>query len=272
MLASSEHPAAPPRALITGVSGGIGLALGQQLLEQGYQVFGVSRTVPAALIRHENFVHACIDLAHTESSTKLLADWLVREHKLTTINRVFLNAGQFSQRIAACSDVPLPEIQDLMQVNVWANKNVLDVLLNANIAIDSCVVSSSIAGVRARAGNSGYAISKAALNMMIRLYALEHPLVYFAVLGLCNVHTSLSRRIGALPLEGDFDEIEQLRIRGRRPGYLVTPHQRASHILRLLDGALKQHLPSGEFQEIRLLLEELESHASMPPDTAQAIA
>jgi benzil reductase ((S)-benzoin forming) len=90
--------------------------------------------------------------------------------------------------------------------------------------------------------------------MLMQLYALEHPETYFAVLGLCNVETALSRRIRTLPLEGDFAEIEKLRQRGTQPGYVVSAPSRAEDVCRLLAQGLRQQLPSGQFAEIRTLL------------------
>nr|GEU28544.1 hypothetical protein [Tanacetum cinerariifolium] len=100
---------------------------------------------------------------------------------------------------------------------------ILDELLRHRVALDTCIFSTSIAGVRARAGNSGYALSKATLNMLGKLYALENPQVFFSVLGMCNVDTHLSRTIATLPLEGPFPEIVQLRERAHAISGYVPP-------------------------------------------------
>ncbi|MEF7612973.1 SDR family NAD(P)-dependent oxidoreductase [Aquincola sp. MAHUQ-54] len=257
MQASSEAPpdSVPGDVLVTGASRGIGLALARQHLERGHRVFGLSRTVPPSLAGHAGYVHVTLDLARCDGLGDALRGKLIRPHGLTRLSRLFLNAGQFSPRIADVAQVPLAELQALMDLNVWANKLLLDALLQHGVGIEACVVSSSIAGVRARGGNSGYAISKAALNMLVRLYALEQPATYFALLGLCNVDTELARRIGALPLEGTFPDLEGLRRRGAQAGYLATAAQRADDIHRLLVAGLREHLPSGEFAEVRTLKE-----------------
>lgn len=252
---ANEHM---PNVLITGVSSGIGRALALLMLSEGYRVWGISRRVPEDLITKDKFQHASIDLALGESAVLDIARWLIKENQLRSILYLFLNAGRFSQRIANLNHVSLESIQSVMNVNVWANKLILDTFLNAGVHIDTCVVSSSIAGVRARAGNSAYALSKATLNMLIKQYAIEHPEIFFAVLGLCNVHTSLSHQISTLPLEGNFPEIESLRTRGISPGYLVTPHERAHHINLLLKSGIQNHVTSGEFAEIRHLLNRVQ--------------
>lgn len=256
MRASSERLAAAeaPVVLVTGASRGIGHALVDEHLARGHRVIGISRTLPPMHLSHPRYSHLSIDLAKLQALPDALTRGLLDLPACAQLSRVYLNAGQFSHRIAELRQVPLPEMQDLMDLNVWANKCVLDTLLALSVRIEACVVSSSVAGVRARAGNSAYAVSKAALNMLMQLYALENPSTYVAVLGLCNVDTALAHRIGSLPLEGHFPEIESLRERGVRPGYLAAPSVRARHLIDLLERGLPQQLPSGQFAEVRSLI------------------
>lgn len=242
-------------ALIVGVSSGIGNALALQLLVRGYQVFGVGREAPSNIPAGSGFQFARIDLSDPDSVAPALSGFLFERNQLTSLQYVFLNAGRFSQRIAPMANVELSDLTTLMQINVWGHKQILDELLRHQVAIDTCMFSTSIAGVRARAGNSGYAISKAALNMLGKIYALENPHIFFSVLGMCNVDTHLSHTIATLPLEGDFPEIEQLRARARAiSGYVVNAEQRAANVIDLLEGGLKQQTASGDFVEIRSLL------------------
>lgn len=243
------------RVLIVGVSSGIGNALALQLLARGYQVFGVGRQAPTNIVQDSRFQFAPIDLSDPAGVAPALNAFLFERNQLTSLRYVFLNAGRFSQRIAPMADVALSDLTTLMQINVWGHKQIIDELLRHRVAIDTCIFSTSIAGVRARAGNSGYAMSKAALNMLGKLYALENPGIFFSVLGMCNVDTHLSQTIGSLPLEGDFPEITQLRARAHAiSGYVITPEQRAAHVIGLLEGGLKEKTVSGDFVEIRSLL------------------
>ena len=240
--------------LITGVSSGIGHALAKHYLESGACVYGLSRRHPPDLIAHPRFRFCPVDLAVPLTAQAALQRFLLDTQGLTVLDYAFLNAGRFSQRIARVSDVRLADIQQLMDINVWANKTVLDVLLHGGVSIRNCIFSASIAGVRARAGNSGYALSKATLNMLAKLYALEHPDVFFAAIGLCSVDTALSQDVLSLPIDGNFPAIANLRQRNLEPDYLASPQQRAYQLDQLLQGPLQKLLESGDFVEIRSLL------------------
>jgi NAD(P)-dependent dehydrogenase (short-subunit alcohol dehydrogenase family) len=249
-------------AVITGASRGIGNALAVLMLRKGYKVLGISRTVAKNCIGHDRFYHCPADLSELPAATEPLKQFFFHDHGLTRVARLFLNAGVFGQRIAPMAAVPYEDIDYVMRLNVWANKLLLDLLLEGGVKIETCVASSSIAGVRARAGFSSYAISKAALNMMMKLYAQENPSTFFAVLGLCFVDTRLSRHILNAPLEGDFPEIVALRGRAETEGYLVSPEQRALEVDSILSGRPRQFLTSGEFVDLRAFQQMMMESAS----------
>lgn len=252
---SSTPEGGARRALIVGVSTGLGNALALRLLARGCEVCGVGRSMPSNIPAGSRFRFAHLDLLDPSGIASALEAFLFARVPVTRFDYVFLNAGRFSQRIAPMADVAVSDLKTLMQMNVWGHKAVLDALLAHRVAIDTVIFSASIAGVRPRAGNSGYAMSKAALNMMAKLYALENPGIFFSVPGMCNVDTHLSQTIGTLPIEGDFPEISQLRARAHEiAGYVVSAEQRAKNVLDLLESNLKRTSASSDFVEIRSLL------------------
>lgn len=225
------------------------------MLDKGMRVFGVSRTIPQDLLRNESFCHAQVDLSDSKAASERLADYFISHQKLDRVDYLFLNAGVFGSRVQKVSDISLPDIKNVMDINLWANKVVLDVFLRSGVPIETCCVSASVAGVRARAGMGSYAISKAALNMMMRLYALENPGTFFAVLGLCSLKTGLFDRILYPPVsEDEFPDVATLQQRAHVNGYLISPQQRAGDIYAVLNGPLRQQLVSGEFTDMRGLL------------------
>lgn len=242
-------------AFITGVSSGIGHALAKTLLDKNFCVYGVSRRIPKDLLKHRYFYYRNIDVTNFAQLTDQTIQ-LIKETGLVKINYLFLNAGEFNKRIAPIKDTPLAEYENLMRLNVWSCKIILDVFLRSDVSIETVIFSSSIAGSRARKGMGAYAISKAALNMMAKLYALEHPEIFFSVLGLCNVSTFLAENVMNLPLLGEFKELENLRNRVvSEPNYLVSAEKRAQQVVNLLETDLKTISQSGEFVEIRNLLQ-----------------
>ncbi|NRA87436.1 MAG: SDR family NAD(P)-dependent oxidoreductase [Rhizobiales bacterium] len=243
--------------LITGVSSGIGNALCLTLLNDGYNVLALGQHYPTNIPENSGFTFVECDLTILDRIPESLDELLLNSGVQTGFDFVFLNAGQFCNQIDKVSSTSIDEIIWMQNLNCFSYKMILDHLIASALSISTVCISSSIAGVRARAGNGGYAVSKATLNMMMNLYALEHPEIFFAVLGLCVVETSLSYKIGTLPLPEDTAFLPQRRLRERaaaHSGYIVTPQKRAEHMLSLLLPEPDVRVKSGIFIEIRDLV------------------
>lgn len=237
--------------VITGVSSGIGNALAKSYLDEGHAVYGVSRRVPENLIEYGNFHFQTGDLTELESIPALIQRLLVDQVGASGIDYLYLHAGQFSGRIAAVKDTPQCEIDYLMRLHVWSNKAILDTILGHGIKISTCMFSASIAGVRARAGNGSYALSKASLLMLAKLYALENKDIFFAVLGLCLVDTPMTRKAALLAVDESFADVKSLLERSLQPGYVSTVDERVHRIRRILEQPRPSAIESGDFAEIR---------------------
>ncbi|OAD23498.1 alcohol dehydrogenase, partial [Candidatus Thiomargarita nelsonii] len=152
--------------LITGVSSGIGHGLVNHYLSKtDYHVYGVSRRDVA--IRSEHFHFARLDLAKLDEIEKTISDLL---KGISSLELIVLNAGILPP-FADLKDTAMADIKDTMQVNVWANKVLLDYLLAAGPEIKQVIGISSGASQSGHRGWNAYAISKAALNMLLALYA-----------------------------------------------------------------------------------------------------
>ena len=68
----SERPAAPRRAIVSGTSSGIGRAIAERLLSEGWSVIGFDRAPPA--IGHQLFEPETIDLSNVEALRHRLQD------------------------------------------------------------------------------------------------------------------------------------------------------------------------------------------------------
>ncbi|MGE8112740.1 MULTISPECIES: SDR family NAD(P)-dependent oxidoreductase [Pseudomonas] len=236
---------------ISGVSTGIGHALAALHLERGDEVWGVSRHAPVDLMHKAGFHYRALDLCAPSGSEAALQVFLGE----TCFDTVYLNAGTFGAAPELACNTPVEAFRAVMELNVVAVKWMLDLLLTRTTQPRQVVFSASVSGIRQRAGMLSYSVSKAALNALAKVYHLENPQVFFAVLGLCNVDTRVAHTI----LEADerFPELVALRERAAQPGYVVSAQARARHILALLAQRHALALQSGQFYEVRQLLEQL---------------
>lgn len=238
---------------ISGVSDGIGFALAKLYLDRGWTVYGISRRCPEQLRAHERFVFKSIDLATLSDEGHLLNEEF---SPIVTdgIQIAYLNAGTSGDAPLSAKETSVQKVQGVLHVNALSNKVLLDVLLALDKRPQVIVASASIAGVRFRAGMLSYSMSKAALIALCGVYAKEYPDVFFAVLGLCNVDTRLSREIVYGQRVSQFPDHVALRARFRTPGYAVQPEARARQLIEIAHQPLVGGLQSGQYLDIRELL------------------
>jgi len=151
--------------LITGCSSGLGLALTNYYLDKDYIVYGISRTKPN--IEHKNFNFKKYDLSKIELINQDLSPFLsqIREFEV-----VYLNAGMLGG-IKILKDLSVNEIKEVLDLNVFANKELLDIL--SPMQIETIIGISSGASIKGSKGWGAYSLSKASLNMLLSLYSKE---------------------------------------------------------------------------------------------------
>ena len=108
--------------LITGCSSGLGQELTQRYLKEGYTVYGISRKKPK--FKHKNFKFKSFDLSKTSNIKKSLKTYI---KKIQNIDTVYLNAGILG-RIDSMTKLSTKEIKKTLNINVFANKELLDLL------------------------------------------------------------------------------------------------------------------------------------------------
>ncbi len=236
------------RTLITGMSSGIGLGLARGHLLRGDHVFGLSRRPPTEELPSEEWSFASVDLTDFEGAAEGIKELLSGVAELETI---WLNAGVLGE-LKDMSESSIEDMQRTFDLNVWANKVVLDTVFAAGIAVKRVVAISSGAAVNGSRGWNGYAISKAALNMLIQLYAAERPQVHFIALAPGLVDTAMQDYICDLPKSEKRPSVEKLRA-ARGTENMPGPKEAAQHLLTLLPTI--DSLPNGSFADIRLLSE-----------------
>ncbi len=153
--------------LITGCSSGLGLALTDYYLQKNYKVFGISRKKPD--ITNTNFIHKSFDLSNISKIKEELSTFILN---IKEIDTVFLNAGMLG-KIKILSELSIQELNEVYSLNVYANKELLDIL--KNIKVKNILATSSGASKNGYKGWGAYSLSKAGVNMLINLYSNEMP-------------------------------------------------------------------------------------------------
>lgn len=234
-------------AFITGTSSGLGRALAAQLLEQEWSVLGCSRRqsgLPGLRERQ-------IDLSDLAAIPVALGQWL---GPLERLDLVVLNAGVLGD-IRDLSDTPVDELQRVMTTNVWANKVVMDWLCNWGRPIDQVVMISSGAAVLGNRGWGAYALSKASLNMLAKLYAHELDDTHIAALAPGILDTAMMDYLCEQADAEAFPALQRLRA-ARGTAAMLDPPQAAQRVLSIL--ASLRERPSGSFVDIREILDPAE--------------
>jgi NAD(P)-dependent dehydrogenase (short-subunit alcohol dehydrogenase family) len=233
-----------PKAFITGTSSGLGRGLAAQLLQQGWQVHGCSRRGSDLNGIH----HVRCDLTHYDALPAVLDGLLSGTEAL---DLVVLNAGVLGE-IRDLSATPLADVKQVMETNVWANKAVMDWLHAWGRPLRQVVMISSGASILGNRGWGGYALSKATLNMLARLYAHEFPDTHIAALAPGIIDTAMMDHLCEEADADAFPALERLR-RARGTEAMPDPRRAAQQVLSVLPQL--NEWPSGSFVDIREILD-----------------
>jgi len=177
--------------LITGTSSGIGNGLSKEYLKRNEKVWGISRREANEFKHFKNYHHLQCDLTkYPEMAEKL--------HKfikgLDQLDIVILNAGILGE-IKYINKVTLDKMKQVFEINVWANKNLLDLLFKNIIRIKQVVGISSGSAIRSTPGWGSYSMSKAGLDMLMNIYAKEYPETHFIAFAPGLVDTNMQDTI-----------------------------------------------------------------------------
>ena len=171
--------------LITGNSSGMGLALTEKYLEEGWTVYGLSRR--GCPLNHERLHDMTVNLGDLDTIADAL-DRLLGDASVLDV--VILNAGVLGG-IKDMHDTSQADIKTVMRINVWANKKIFDWFIDKNTAVWQVVAISSGAANHGKRGWGIYALSKAAFKMLTELYAHELPDTHMLSLAPGMVHTAM---------------------------------------------------------------------------------
>ncbi len=229
---------------ITGTSRGIGETLAIEYLEKDNTVYGLSRSAAENLSEYSNYHHLIMDLKNFDNMMDKLKGFIGNRKEF---DLVILNAGLLPE-IKDLIDTSMNEISTVMRVNVWANKNIIDTLFKLQHKVQQIVAISSGASLSGERGWNAYAISKAALNMLISLYSEEIPETHFSSLAPGVINTGMQEYIYNLPEERSYPVMKKLK-EMRENDEIPDPASAAKYLVE----AIKQvkRYDSGDFVDIR---------------------
>jgi len=224
---------------ITGIGSGLGKAFVEVALERKCDVYALSRHTPPEFKDKINFQYCDLEALETiyDSCYKLLKD-------IENIDVVILNAGILGD-IKEIATTKLYEIEKIMNTNVWSNKVILDFLIKENKKVSQIIGISSGAAVNGNKGWGGYSLSKAALNMLLKLYSREMENTHIISLAPGLVLTPMLKYIIENVDENRFPSVKRLK-----ESYKQTPKEAAEKIFNTIP-KLKNRFQSGEFIDIR---------------------
>ncbi len=234
----------PPVAFVTGTSSGLGRGLAKRLLATGWQVYGCSRRPDDSPGLHHLQCDLTDHAALPDALARLLGD-------LPGLELVVLNAGILG-RIRLLAETPMAEAKQVMETNLWANKGVMDWLYRWGRPVEQVVMISSGAAVLGNKGWGSYGLSKAALNMLAKLYAHEFPHTHITALAPGIIDTAMMDHLCEEADAEAFPALRRLR-EARGTEAMPGPEEAAEKILTVLP-RLKEY-PSGSFVDIRQILD-----------------
>lgn len=191
---------------ITGVSSGLGHGLAKVYLDQGAVVYGCSRREPEDLVA-QGLHFKAIDLSNSGAGAALLSSQI---QDVDRFDCVILNAAKLG-KIRDMQDTPLADLRETMEINLWANKWILDTIFSKGRSVRQVVAISTGASRSGSRGWNGYSLSKAAFNMLVKLYAGEQLNTHFTSLAPGLVDTAMQDYLTGLPKDDRYPPLEILK-------------------------------------------------------------
>jgi len=162
--------------LITGVSSGIGQALAEEYIRRGDKVFGIGKEPCKSIMSNPKFAFMPLDLAEADLVRDDIREFIVGRH----FDIAILNAAIYPEA-NRLTETSIAQMRKTMDINFWSVKQIIDGLL-LHAKVDQIVAMGAVPALFCHSGFGAYAISKAALEPMIKIYAEEFQQTHFGIL------------------------------------------------------------------------------------------
>jgi hypothetical protein len=242
------------RAIVTGHTRGLGAALAGQLLDQGIEVLGVSRSLNPVLAKRfpQTFKDVELDLADTGRVAAWIAGDTLRGFLGGAARVLLINNAGTVQPIGPIEGQEAGAIANAVSLNVATPLMLAAAFAAASVeASDRRIVHLSSGAARnAYAGWSIYGATKAALDHHARAVALDDN----RALRICSlapgvVDTGMQAEIRStgtekFPLREKFDDL-------KRSGQLATPEASAAKLIEYVLSDAFGQTPTADIRDIR---------------------
>ncbi len=151
--------------------------------------------------------------------------------------------------MADMRETSIAELRHAMDVNLWSNKVILDTVFGLGVPVLQVIGMSSGASVNGHRGWGGYSLSKAALNMLIKLYAAELPDTHFCAFAPGLVDTRMQDYLCDEVNDERFESLERLRA-ARGTERMPSPDAVAPRLLSAFE-RVRGGVTSGAFVDLR---------------------
>jgi hypothetical protein len=146
------------KAIVTGASSGIGLAITYRLLAMGFYVIGLSRTITNAQINHPNFQALQVDLSSTQAVEKVCQTY--KNEKIF----ILINVAGFGV-FAPHEEIARKTIQEMTQLNLITPMLLTNATLRSLKRDGGYIINiNSIEALRASKFSALYSATKAGLK------------------------------------------------------------------------------------------------------------
>lgn len=155
-------------AVVTGASKGIGLAITQQLVDEGVRVLGAARTVTPELAR-QGVTTVCVDLTTSDAPARLASSAVAT---LGSVDLLVNNLGG-AERFVPFAEVTDADWHAAFELNFFSAVRLCRALLPSLIEQQGSIVNISAGAARIPGSPIDYSAAKAALTNFGRLLAEE---------------------------------------------------------------------------------------------------
>lgn len=218
---------------ITGQTSGFGLGLKKCFLDNGYDVYGLSRSCT------DDYFNLRIDLLELTNLREKIDSFM----KNKKFDLAILNAGILGG-LKKVTDIGISEMIDSFSINVISTKLIIDSAIRNQSCANFIIISSGAAN-KGYDGWLNYCISKSSLKQMVHCYAIENPQLRFISLSPGTIKTKMQDEI----TKEDPDVFSSVEKFIKLYDYNPTPEQVAKKMFNNIN--ILNELENGSFFDLR---------------------